>query len=426
MNHSDSERIAAKLNKAGHKLIKADSSAKASTKADLIVLNACSVRQSAMHRVFAQIQKLRDKKIIIAGCVLPTDKKILSSAKNITFWHPDEYVELNPLRQNKFSAFLPIMTGCNNFCSYCVVPSTRGQEKSRPAKTIIAEAKLLIKNGIKEIILLGQNVNSYKDSLSLRSLAKQSREMTTLVRDCFGLRPRNDKINFTALLRLLNALPGNFWLSFLTSHPKDMSDELIAILARCQKITPYIHLPVQSGDDKILRAMNRHYTVAHYKKLIKKLRSAFKRHRPSWPPLAISTDVIVGFPGETRQQFQNTLRLIKEIKFDMIYFARYSPRPGTVATKLTDNVPQSEKKRRAQAINQLLKQIATQLNKKYIGRTVPVLINSSPPLGGAGGDFVFGKTITNKNVKLPAGKLKCGQIVDVRIVSATAWGLKGK
>ena len=384
MNYSDSEKIAAKLKRAGHQ------SAKTATAADLIVINACSVRQSAVHRVFGQVEKFRDKKIAVAGCLLPNDKKRLT-ADNIPFWYPDDYFNLTPLRQNKFSAFLPVMTGCNNFCSYCVVPFTRGREKSRPAKTIVAEIKSLLKKGAKEIILLGQNVNSYRDK----------------------------KINFPRLLKTINNLPGNFWLTFITSHPKDMSDELITTMARCQKITPYIHLPIQSGDDKILRAMNRHYSVAHYKNLIKKLRLNFKKHRPAWPPLAISTDIIVGFPGETIKQFQNTLRLIKEIKFDMIYFARYSPRQDTAAAKLADSIPQCEKKRRAQAINQLLKQTATRLNKKYAGQAIKVLITSTDK------DFAFGKTITNKDVKLPTEKLKCGDIIDAKIISTTAWGLKG-
>ncbi len=385
MNESDSEKIATRLKELGYK------PAKDAAGANLIVVNFCSVRQSAVHRALAQLDKYKNKRLIAAGCLLSADQKKLA-AKNITIWHPNDYFSQTPLRQSKFSAFVPIMTGCNNFCSYCAVPYTRGREKSRPAKQILAEIKKLLKNGIKEIILLGQNVNSYRDQ----------------------------KINFPVLLQKINNLSGDFWLSFITSHPKDMSNELIETLAKCEKIIPYIHLPVQSGDDKVLRAMNRHYSVVHYKNLIKKLRASFKKSYPLFPPLAVSTDIIVGFPGETTKQFQNTLKLIKEINFDMIYFARYSPRPSTTAAKLKDTVPDNEKRRRAQAINTLLKQTALALNKKYIGRSIKILIEKTE------GKFAFGKTITNKKVKLPRKNFKVGQFVSAKIIGASAWCLKAK
>lgn len=444
MNRSDSEKIAAQLKLSGHK------PAKGIASADLVVVNLCSIRESAVHRALDQIYKLagRNKKIIAAGCVLPQDRKKLA-AKNIAIWHPDDYFSQNPLRESKFSAFVPIMTGCNNFCSYCAVPYTRGREKSRPAKEIISEIKKLLKNGAKEIILLGQNVNSYQDTSSLRtaqSAVKQSRNITAVHEIASSPRqsgtPRNDNIiDFTALLKLINDLPGNFRLSFITSHPKDMSDDLIETMAKCKKIIPYLHLPVQSGDDKILYEMNRHYSVAHYINLIKKVRLAFKKYpstealakagRPAFPPLAISTDIIVGFPGETARQFQNTLKLIKDADFDMIYFARYSPRSGTASAKLKDNVSPKEKRSRAQAINTLLKKNALALNKKYIGQTVSVLIERIDA------NHAFGKTITNKEVMLlrpvtskasftgPRRNLKTGQIVSVKITDAAAWHLKG-
>jgi len=391
MNESDSERIAAELNRIGHKPIKADSSAEALAKADLIVLNACSVRQAAIDRVFGKIQQLAGrKKIIVAGCLLEADRKKL--AGQVEFWLPDKYFNCHPLRQGRFSAFVPIMTGCNNFCSYCVVPFTRGREKSRPAEEIINEIKSLIKKGYKEIILLGQNVNSYCDA----------------------------QINFPSLLKTISDLPGKFWLSFLTSHPKDMSDELIATIAKCERITPYIHLPVQSGDNAILKKMNRHYTVARYRNLIKKIRAAFKKHRPSFPPLAVSTDLIVGFPGESKKQFENTVKLARQIGFDMIYFAKYSPRPGTAAARLKDDVPPQEKKFRAQKINDILKKTALAQNRKYLGETVEVLIDKIKK------NNAFGHAAANKTVKLPAGKLQAGNLIKVKIISATSWGLEGK
>ncbi|MBU3901072.1 MiaB/RimO family radical SAM methylthiotransferase [Patescibacteria group bacterium] len=429
MNRSDSEKISTRFKELGYK------PAKDAAEADLIAVNFCSVRQSAVHRALAQLDKYKNKCLIAAGCLLPADQKKLA-AKNIALWHPDDYFSVAPLRQNKFSASVPIMTGCNNFCSYCAVPYTRGREKSRPVKAILAEIKKLLKNGTKEIILLGQNVNSYRDASSLRAPAvagaKQSRDSAAVheiaaspTRLAIALAkraaPRNDgSINFPHLLQLINALPGDFWLSFISSHPKDLSDKMIEAMAKCKKITPYLHLPAQSGDDKVLRAMNRHYTVAHYKNLVKKIRASFKKYRRPWPPLAVSTDIIVGFPGETAKQFQNTLKLIKDVKFDMIYFARYSPRPGTTAAKLKDAVAPNAKMRRAQTINSLLKQQALSLNKKYINQESDVLIARTE------GKFAFGKTITNKAIKLPRRNLKAGQFTRVKITSATAWHLEGE
>ncbi len=410
MNKSDSEKIAAQLKDSGHK------PAKNAVKADLIVVNFCSVRQSAVHRALAHLDKYKNKRLIAAGCLLPTDQKKLA-AKNITIWHPDDYFLAAPLRQSRFSAFVPIMTGCDNFCSYCAVPYTRGREKSRPAREIINEIKRLLKKGTKEIILLGQNVNSYRGYRDRNSSTEAFSTSEALAKEV----AKTDKfVNFSQLLRLINTLPGNFWLSFISSHPKDLSDEMIAAMAKCKKITPYLHLPVQSGDNKILRAMNRRYTVAHYKNLVKKIRNAFLKHRNTFPPLAVSTDIIVGFPGETNQQFQNTLNLIKEMNFDMVYFARYSPRPGTAAAKLKDNVSPKEKMRRAQTINSLLKQQSLSINKKYINQEINVLIEKTEE------KFAFGKTATNKSVRLPKNKLKPGQFVKVKIINATAWGLTGE
>lgn len=306
-NVADSERIAAKLEKHGYKKIDSPE------KANLVVINTCSVRQSAINRVYGKLNKLKNKKIILAGCVIESDKKKMAD-KIWQFWRPDEYFNCKPIYESKTRAYVPIMTGCNNFCSYCVVPYTRGREKSRPEREIILEIKKLIKNKYKEIWLIGQNANSYP--------------------------------NFNNLLKTINNLPGRFTLHFMTSHPKDMSDKLIKTIKECEKISREIHLPVQSGDNKILKAMNRHYTVKHYKSLIKKLRKI--------PGIKISTDVIVGFPGETKAQFNNTVKLFKEIKFYKAYISKYSPRPGTAAAKLKDNVPQQEKKRRWRILNNLI------------------------------------------------------------------------
>ncbi|MCX6731796.1 MAG: MiaB/RimO family radical SAM methylthiotransferase [Candidatus Parcubacteria bacterium] len=307
-NVADSERISAKLEKQGYK--KTDEI----KKANIVVINACSVRQSAINRVYSKLNKFKNKKIILAGCVLESDKKKMKD-KVWKFWCPDEYFNQKPLYKSKTRAYVPIMTGCNNFCTYCVVPYTRGREISRPAQEIINETKKLIKNKYKEIWLIGQNVNSYPD--------------------------------FPGLLKKINDIPGDFIIHFMTSHPKDMSDELIKTIAECEKVSREIHLPVQSGDNKILKAMNRHYTVEHYKKLIKKIRQKIKG-------VKISTDIIVGFPGETKKQFDNTVKLFKEICFFKAYVSKYSPRPGTKAAKLKDNISSEEKKRRWQILNKLI------------------------------------------------------------------------
>ena len=313
MNKSDGERIISILKKQGYL------PALKEAEADLILINVCSVRQSAVNRVYAKVNKyFKKKKIILTGCVLKEDKNKLKN-KVSEFWHPDYYFECLPIHQSKFQAFLPIMTGCNNFCAYCVVPYTRGREKSRPAKEIIREIKSLVKKDYKEVILLGQNVNSYKDK----------------------------NVNFPKLLKKINNIKGNFKINFITSHPKDMSDELIETMAKCQKLIKEIHLPVQSGDNEILKKMNRHYTASHYKKLIRKIKQKI-------PGIKISTDIIVGFPGETKKQFQNTVKLAKEIKFEKAYVSKYSPRPGTLAFKLKDNVSPQEKKTRWQILEKLI------------------------------------------------------------------------
>lgn len=316
MNISDGERIANVMESHGHSPIPKEN------EADLIVINVCSVRQSAVDRVSGKIKNLRKgnpkAKIILTGCVLKSDRKKFKE-KVDEIWDIADF-DLKAKYCSSLSAYVPIMTGCNNFCTYCVVPYTRGKEKSRPAEKILGEIKNLIKKGYKEITLLGQNVNSY---------AFQN-------------------INFPKLLKMVNSLPNDFKIHFLTNHPKDVSDELIKIIAGCQKIAKEIHLPIQSGDNIVLKKMNRNYTVSHYKKLVKKIRGII-------PEIKISTDVIVAFPGETKKQFENTVKLFKEIRFDMAYIAKYSPRSGTTAFYLKDNVLIREKKRRYSILNKVFK-----------------------------------------------------------------------
>lgn len=316
MNKSDSERIASKLESQGNKPVKKIELA------DLVVINICSVRQSAIDRVYSKVRQIRLKnpkvKIILTGCILEKDKQKLQEQVDDVWQIVDSKTKANC--QSQKHALVPIMTGCDNFCSYCVVPYTRGREQSRPAQEIIKEVRNLVKQGYKEITLLGQNVNSY----------------------------RSKSYGFPKLLKVLNNISGNFQIKFLTSHPKDMSDELIKIIAQGEKIAKEIHLPVQSGDNQILKKMNRGYTVNQYKKLIKKIRKKI-------PKVKISTDIIVGFPGETKKQFANTVKLVQEIGFCQIYTAAYSPRPGTAAFKLKDDVPSDEKKRRKRILLNMTK-----------------------------------------------------------------------
>ncbi len=452
MNKSDSERIAGLLEKIGYK------KTSRMNEADLIVVNMCSVRQSAVDRVYGKIKdfaKLKTQnsklKTILTGCILKKDIKkfaqdfdLILDIRDLPNWTEklrnthltcgrllnkrynkdglNNCFKIEPKYKNSFSAFIPISNGCNNSCAYCVVPYTRGPEVCRSVDEVLAEVKNLIKKGYKEIWLLGQNVNSYGVH------RKTDAKFTTL--DNFvsngASAKQTRKINFAKLLRMVNDIPGDFWIRFTSSHPKDMSDELIETMAKCKKVCEYVHLPIQSGDNIILKKMNRHYTVAHYKNLIKKIRTAFKKYRPKSLPVAISTDIIVGFPGETKKQFENTVKLMREIKFDMAYIARYSPRPDTVAFKMKDNISSQEKKRGEKILTDILKKTALEKNKKYIGKTVKVLIEKIKD------GFVLGKTRSFKTVKIKQRiknkeqKIDIGNIDTVKIFKADSFGLKGK
>jgi len=450
MNKSDSERIATILEKIGYK------SASRENEADLILINMCSVRQSAVDRVYGLIQKLKNLKTkkpglktILTGCILKEDKRkfkkgfdLILNIKNLPKWpnllvpnshdralYELEYLNIQPKYQTNFRAFVPIMTGCNNFCSFCVVPYTRGREVSRPAKDILCEVKNLIErganpirnaisNGAREIWLLGQNVNSYQ-SIGKNSSAAASAKADKIVK-------------FHDLLKMINEIPGNFWIRFTSPHPKDFSDELINTMAKCQRVTPYLNLPVQSGDDEILKKMNRPYTVNQYKDLVKKIRDKFALIREGLERgVAISTDIIVGFPGETKKQFENTVKLFKEIKFDMAYIAKYSPRPGTTAAKLKNNVTLEEKERRYKILTEVLKETALENNKKFVGKEIEVLIERQGIRNKK--QVYFGKTRTYKTVKIQLDPKPytlnanlIGNFVKVKIIDALPWGLKGK
>ena len=322
MNKSDSERIASILEKRGYK------PTLNIREADLIMVNMCSVRQSAVDRVYGlygKFKKLKNKnkklKTSLTGCILKKDKKNFREIFD-SIWDSRNYFDVSPNYQNKPLFFVPISNGCNNFCTYCVVPYARGSLVCRDHKEVLKEVKNAIKKDYKEIWLLGQNVNDY-------------------------LSPTDSSIDFPELLKMVNNIPGDFQIRFMSPHPKNFSDKLIEVMAESKKVAKYLNLPVQSGDNQILKKMHRPYTVQQYKNLVKKIRKKI-------PNINLSTDVIVGFPGETKKQFQNTVKLFKEIKFNIAYISKYSPRHGTPAFKLKNNVPLKEKQRRWKILNDII------------------------------------------------------------------------
>lgn len=433
MNVSDSERIAGFLEL--HKLKPVNDI----NKATIVVFNTCGVRQSAENRVYGLVHNLRKAnskvKIILTGC-LANRKDVQRKLKNkVDLFFPiskfekfenwiienclpaqgwsasggkidncklkiparsdntgcSNYLSITPKYTNPAQAFVPVMTGCNNFCSYCVVPYARGQETSRPADDILSEIKELIKKGCKEIILLGQNVNSYHDG----------------------------KIDFSALLKQVDAIPGLFWIWFVSSHPKDFTDELITTITKCQKVCECVHLPVQAGDDNVLKKMNRGYSAKHYLGLVDKIKKAFKKHKPGMP-YSIASDIIVGFPGETKKQFMESARVMEKTGYDMVYFGQFSPRPGTAAFKMKDNVAKHEKKRREKYLNEILKKTACQNNQKYLDKTLEIIVEKEK------NGFYFGRTRTMKNVKFPSKKNLIGKFAKIKITKANIWSLEGE
>ncbi|MGW8184676.1 MAG: tRNA (N6-isopentenyl adenosine(37)-C2)-methylthiotransferase MiaB [Candidatus Moraniibacteriota bacterium] len=446
MNFSDSERLASFLDSLGLEplLIKADTdlSSKALTEADLVIFNSCGVRKMPEDRAFGQIHNLRKNnpniKIALTGCiaqrkdvqqVLKNKVDLFFSIKNIKLLEnfvienyfknlkfkiknsPSNqekiaYLSINPKYTNTFSANVPIMTGCNNFCTYCVVPYARGRETSRPVAEIIEEIKSLVKNGYKEITLLGQNVNSYRGELKIKNEKLKISGSQTL--------------NFSDLLKKINEIPGDFWIRFMTSHPKDMDDALIDTVTKLEKVCESVHLPIQSGNNKILEKMNRKYTRQHYLDLTEKIKQSFKKNKPA-TIFSLSSDIIVGFPGETKKQLEDSALIMKKVKYDMVYFGQFSPRPETVAWKMKDNVSKVEKERREKYLNEILKKTALANNKKYLNKIFNILIESKK-----NGSY-FGKTRTLKNVLVKTDKENLiGKIVKVQITKISTWNLEGK
>ena len=399
MNKAESERLGSYLEQLGYE------SATTFEEADLIVLNSCVVRQSAENRVINKLNALKSLKrlrpgltLAVTGCLVDSDIEQLK----MRFPHVDYFfkpgdcpqwlgttkLEQVIARHPSPATFVPIIQGCNNFCSYCIVPYRRGRERSRSISEITSEVKELVHCGVKEVTLLGQNVDSYGHDLP-------------------------DKLDLTDLLNELNTIDGLARIRFLTNHPKDMSSKLIEAIARLDKVCEQISLPVQSGSNDILKAMRRGYTAEHYRQLVAEI-----RHRIAG--IALSTDVIVGFPSETEEQFQETVNLLSELRFDTVYVAVYSPRPGTLASrKFKDNIPAAEKRERLRKIEQLQEIIAGEINNGLLGRTVEVLVEGSKQ-GKWYGRIRIGKLVFFE------GDGNClGKLVKIRIDKTSPWSLQG-
>ena len=296
-----------------------------------------------------------------------------------------DYFKIIPTPENRFLGYIPIMSGCNNFCTYCVVPYTRGEEYSRPFGEIIEEAESLVKKGAKEIWLIGQNVSSYRDG----------------------------KSGLAEVIKEINNLPGDFWIGFLSSHPKDLNENILTTVRESEKAMEYINLPVQSGDDFILRKMNRPYTISEYKRSVATIMEIL-------PEATLSTDIIVGFPNEDQRAFGNTVRLMEDLKFDMAYISKYAPRAGTNSFVMKNNVAESEKIERQKILTKILELSALERNKEMEGGNEVVIVQEKKR------GFLFGKTKKYKTVKFKGPESMIGSFVKVKIKKALPWRLEAE
>ena len=397
--------------------------------ADLVILNTCAVREHAEQRVFGNVgalKGLKEKKpgLIIGLCGCMANQKHVVEKLRKSYPYVDlvfgvdgidtlpqliaqklqkhKRVLLDPAqrpvivenipirRESEFRAWLPIMYGCDNFCTYCIVPYTRGRERSRDPEQILNEVKQLVADGYKEIMLLGQNVNSYGKDLE-------------------------QPLTFAQLLRKVNAIPGEFVVRFMSSHPKDATPELLDTILECPKIGHHLHLPVQSGSDDVLRRMNRRYTVEKYMESVNYLRQRD-------PDFSLTTDLIVGFPDESEADFQGTLDLIRSVQYDNIYTFIYSKRRGTKAAEMEDHTTDAEKKNRMERLLALQRDIASEHNKRFIGRTLRVLVDGESKRKGR----LVGKDSAFIIVEFSGDPSLIGTFQNVRITEARNWAVLGE
>jgi tRNA-2-methylthio-N6-dimethylallyladenosine synthase len=408
MNVADSRKLAAGLDRAGLSPVDAPE------EADLVVLNTCSVREHAEDRAIGQLGRLKklrsrgkDFKIAVMGCMVGQRSQQLQERFPFVdvFARPQGFAEVlaavlpdadpgGELWPSTFpepagpTAYVPVIHGCNKFCAFCIVPYRRGRERSRPVAEVAHEVAVLAERGAREVTLLGQTVEAYGHDLP---------ERPTL----------------TDLFRAIQGTPGLERIRFLTSHPKDMTDDIIRSVSELPKVCEYFNIPVQSGDETVLARMRRGYTLGDYRTVVDKIRR--------WVPgAAISTDVIVGFCGETEEQFRRTHDLLAELRFDKVHVAAYSPRPGTIASRtLADDVPQAVKMERLHAIEELEEGIAAQINAGLVGTTQEVLIE------GQRSGKLYGRTRTNK-IAHSSGRAQVGDTARVLIEKSSAWSLQGR
>jgi tRNA-2-methylthio-N6-dimethylallyladenosine synthase len=445
MNYSDTERIETYLEALGFEKAKDEDDSP-----NLILLNTCSIKQKAEDKVFGEIRKIDQFKkdrsnlapiLVVTGCMVRTSSSRYSEKRDRLFNRmreldialrieelpllasllreitPDseikaieeesleDYFRIDASHSSlsKTQAFVPVSTGCDKFCTYCIVPYSRGREQSRAMEEIIDESKKLVENGVKEITLIGQTVNSYGVAVS----DKINKKFAYL---------EEGKEPFVCLLEELDKLheKGLERLRFTSPHPRDMSDQLIEAMGNLKTQMPYLHLPVQAGDDRTLKRMNRTYTVERYCEIMKKLREKI-------PDISITTDIIVGFCGETEEEFENTYKFFEKMEFEHAYISRYSERKGTFASKkITDDISSKIKAERWHSLNNLLKESSAKTLEKFKGKTVKVLVEEQ------NGKEASGRSEHFKTVQFQSDKKLIGQLVEVRILDSKDWVLKGE
>ena len=423
-NEADSERLRGYLQKMGYGFTQDE------TQADLVVINTCAIREHAEMRVLGNVGNLThtkaknpDQIIAVCGCMVQQEhmaEKLKKSypivdlvfgphelwrfpellleqmtrKKRVFAVEPAQgtvYEGIPHARDSKVKAWLSIMYGCNNFCTYCVVPYVRGRERSRRPEEILEEARQLVAEGYKEITLLGQNVNSYGKDL-------------------------DEPMDFSDLLRAINDIPGDFIIRFMTSHPKDATEKLFKTMAECEKCAHQLHLPVQAGNDRVIKAMNRHYDRATY---LEEVRLA----RQYMPDLVLTTDIIVGFPGETDEEFEDTLTLLEQVRYDSMFTFIFSPRKGTPAAEMPDPFTRQEKQVRFDKLLEAANRISAEKHKEYEGKTVRVLIDGPSDSQGYN---LTSRTNGGRLVHLNGDESRIGTFADVKITGSNTWALYGE
>jgi len=420
-NEADSEQIRGLLMESGYAICQEAEGA------DVVVMNTCAIREHAQQRVFGNLGALTHtkrrhgrQKIFLCGC-MAGQEQVVTRIKN-SYPHVDGVFSTHHLwqfpevlrrvlftgkrtyftedeagsiaeglphhRDSGLKAWVSIMYGCNNFCTYCIVPYIRGRERSRKPEDILAECKALVESGVKDITLLGQNVNSYGKDLQ-------------------------EGIDFADLLAQIAQLPGDFLIRFMTSHPRDASQKLFDTMASYPKIAKQLHLPFQSGSSRVLKAMNRHYDRESYLEKVNYAKSVM-------PGLVLTSDVIVGFPGETEEEFEETISLIQQVHYDSLFTFIFSPRPGTPAAKMADPTPKEEKNRRFDKLCAVQNSISEELHKAYVGKTLRCLID------GTDKEFLTARTEGGRLVRLTGDSSLIGTFAPITVTGATTWSLTGE